>query len=46
MREKEEIHDRAKAIGCRPGERYVDFFDRLNRVASRAYATDDEYRKS
>ena len=35
-----------KAIRRRPGERYVDFFDRLNTAAARVYATDEEYRKS
>ena len=35
-----------KAIRRRPGERYVDFFDRLNTAASRVYVTDEEYRKS
>ena len=35
-----------KAIRRRPGEGYMDFFDRLNTAAARVYATDEEYRKS
>ena len=35
-----------KAIRRRPGQHYVDFFDRLNTAAARVYATDEEYRKS
>ena len=42
---KEQYMAELKAI-CRLGERYVDFFDRLNTAATRVYATDEEYRKS
>ena len=35
-----------KAVCRRPGERYVDFYDRLNTAAGRVYDTDQAYRKS
>ena len=43
---KEKYMAELKAIRRRPGERYMDFFDRLNTAAARVYATDEEYRKS
>ena len=43
---KEKYMAELKAIRRRLGERYVDFFDRLNTAAARVYATDEEYRKS
>ena len=42
---KEKYMAKLKAIHRRPGERYVDFFDRLNTAAARVCATDEEYRK-
>ena len=43
---KEKYMAELKAVRRRPGERYVDFYDRLNMAAGRVYATDQAYMKS
>lgn len=43
---KEKYMAELKAVRRRPGERYVDFYDRLNTAAGRVYDTDQAYRAS